>query len=245
MSFSRISAIALGTGAAAAGAALPVLNPNAATIPAGSLVVIGWVADVAALTVASVSDNTGGPNLWNTATAPLSGTTLSLGFVWCMAPVPMPVTTNITVTLSASNTRKACWIDAWTPTNGNVAIDKTATAVSSTASPVTTGTTATLGATDDLLIGIQGWLGGAVASGYAHSSPAGFTGGVTTSISGGTTTRTECRYSFKDNAGASTGWAESSTFTSITRAHAFALSFIDLDPVKRRQLVVRRSWAGR
>lgn len=239
MGFSHISAVALGTGAAAAGAALPVINPNAATIPAGSLVVIGWVADVAALTVSTVTDNTGGPNLWNLATAPLSGTTLSCGFVWCMAPVPMPVTTNITVTLSASNTRKAAWIDAWTPAKGNVKIDQTASAVSATASPVTTGTTSTLAATDDLLIGIQGWLGGAVASGYAHSAPAGFTAGTTTSISGGTTTRTECRYSYKDNAGATTGWAEASTFTSITRAHGWALSFVDLDPIVHNVKVKR------
>lgn len=244
MSLSHISAVALGTGAAAAGAALPSISPNAATIPAGSLVVIGWVADVAALTVSTVTDNTGGPNLWNKATAPLSGTSLSLGFVWCMAPVPMPVTTTITVTLSASNTRKALWIDAWAPTKGNVQLDKTASAVAATASPVTTGTTATLAATDDLLIGVQGWLGGAVASGYAHSAPAGFTAGTTTSISGGTTTRTECRYSYKDNNASNTGWAEASTFTSITLGHAFALSFVDLDPVPRRP-VVRRVWSGR
>lgn len=250
MSFTHIASAGFGNGSNSTSTAMPGVSPGA-TIPVGGFCVIGFAANTAALTVSTCTDDAGGGvgNTWNKATTPLTGTTLSCGFVFSKITTALTPSNIVSVTMSATSTRRGIWIDGWNSTNNSGALDQSGSVASATVSPITTSTTAALAQTTDLLISILGWLGGAVGSGYAHSTPAGFTAGDVNGFSGGTTPNVECRYAYKDSAGATTGWAGVSTVTSITRAHAWALSFSDVAGAAvhtppLHTLVVRRTRSG-
>lgn len=211
-----------------ASAATVTLSPSA-TILAGTLFAVNWVANVASLTVSSVADNSsqsGRANSYSIGT-PRSGTTLSHGTVYCLASRNILATDVITITLSAVATRRGATLRDWTLANGMPVLDKSVGVTADTSSPVTLPTSGTLAAADELAIAMRGWLGGAVASGYAHTTPAGFTN-ATSGLSAGVTTRVEANMSFDDNLGASTAFADDATYTSITRAHGELLTFLDV-----------------
>lgn len=200
-----------------------------ATIPVGSLLVFDWDENVASLTVTSVADNSAQAGVANaySINTPLSGTTLSFGTVYCWVTRSILATDTITITLSAAGTRRGGTLRCWTLANGVPVLDRVASVTADTTSPVTLASTGTLNASDELAVAMRGWLGGAVASGYAHTTPAGFTN-ATSGLSAGTSTRVEANMSFDDNLASSTAFADDATYTSITRAHGQVLTFRDV-----------------
>lgn len=229
MSFSHIVTGGSATYGSNATLATLTFSPVGGTLPAGSLVVLGWCANVAALTVSTCADNStqaGAANVWDISRTPEAGATLTGGIITCYTTRDILSTDVITVTLSATASRRAGSLQAWTPSNANPVLDKTGNVSNAVASPVTCSATGALSQTDDMAVQLDFWKGGAVGSGWAHSSPSGFTSG-TAGLSGGTVTRVETSIAWRDNLGSNATFSAASTYTSITAGASEVLTFTD------------------
>ncbi len=202
-------------------------------VAAGSLIVLGWSANTTSLT-ATVADNSsqsGSANVY-TATPVRVTSTMNGGGAYCKVTRPILSSDVITVTLSASATRKGLTSQVWNMTNGNPVLNTTAALVDSdTSSPVgASSSTGTLADAHSMCVKLSYWIGGAVGAGWAHSTPASGWTSATGGISGGTTTRVECNIAFVDDVGATTSFTASDTYTSITGGALQVLTFTDLVP---------------
>lgn len=216
----------------------------------GALWFVAWACNAASVT-ATINDSEGG-NTWVNGGA-LSGTSLSHGYFYCLGPsfalhATVPVADTIDLTFSTSVTRRAMIGGWWSTTNHTPTLDGTTTNwTSDTSSPMGSASHGALTNADDLGIGTMGWLGGAVASGKAFTSPAGFTS-MTGGLSAGTTTRIEANLSYKDNMASAAAWATAWTTTTVTNTHGFCVNFKDgvtAAALRPKQIVVPRIWAGR
>lgn len=197
-------------------------------VVAGDLIVIFWDALTSGLTVASCTDNGGAGQVYDIASCvPKSGGTHSLGWILCKAKAGGFGTT-ITVTLSGASAVRCGTLLAFHASNGNPVLDKQCGGVNDASSPVdTTGGTGTLSQANELAVACWGWRGSTgVASGFAQTSPAGWTQPATYGQSGGTS-RDETPVGFNVNVGSTASITAVATFTNLVNAHSWLLTFTD------------------
>lgn len=209
----------------------------------GDLIVGFWTVNASSITVSSIDDD-GDGNVYDFSQTPKSGTTLSHGFFWCRAK-GSNFGTRIRVTLSAASTRTSGTLVAVACSNKNPQLVEFGSAQSDAASPVDSAVPSAYGltgvdypSTDCLVIAGWGWKGGAVASGFAPTTPASLAAVANMGASGGVTTRVESNVALDVNIGTATPAAAVATYTSITAAHTWCLVFSDLAiPTGMRQLM--------
>jgi hypothetical protein len=235
--------------AGASGTTYAIGAPSS-TIPVGSLVVGTWTCDAASNSASAISDNStqpGAANVYTQVTPTASGTSLTTGLFFCLKTTRAILATdtiNITISLSAS--RRAAWVNAFTPSNGNANFNNNWMALtqSATVSPVTTGSfTSGADATDGLGIIALGVLVPGATSTWGITAPTGFTP-TSILVDPATTPHAGSALAWKANAAASS-FTSSGTVSSITRAHQYAAIFTD-NPIPRKRITrVRRVWTGR
>lgn len=242
MSFS--SPITASPFGAAASAATLTFTTWTTSVDVGSVVILGWCANVSGLTVSTCADNSSQSGLANvyTVRTTLAGATFSAGTIYAVLTRSIQVTDTITITLSGVATRRAGQGVGFNASNGNAKLDKIGNVQNATTSPLTTSATGTLTATGDLGVNFAFWSGGAVASGWANTIAAwsSSTGG----LSGGTTPRVESNFAYNQNISGTTSFTGGSTFTSITAGAGEVLTFTDLPQKLRQGVIVRRTRDG-
>lgn len=224
----------------ASGTTLLTFSPSS-DIEVGDTIVLGWCANIASLTF-TCSDNSsqaGSANVYAIRTA-LSGTTFTAATTYILKATRKVLTTDvITVTISSACTRSTGQLAVFVSGNANPRLELPVNIAGDTASPVPMGATGTLYAANSLVVPFNFWKGGAVASGYALTVPAGATaipgGGA---VSGGASTSVETNGAYILNVGATTTMTPNATYTSITIAHGEMLTFSD-EPIDGRVPVVR------
>lgn len=189
------------------------------TLPVGTLIVLGVTNNAGAGVTTCVDNSTqaGTANSYTIRTRVASGSS-TMQVVWCVLTRSLLSTDSITVTMGSAS-RRAMRVMAFSGAAATSPIDKTASA-STVASPLTVGPTAVLAQTGELAVCMRGWVGGAVASGFADSS--GFT--ALSTSSGGVTPRVEAVEAYKLGVGTA-AVTDSMTFTSMTGVSGELLTF--------------------
>lgn len=194
---------------------------------AGDLVIIFWDASATGTTISSCSDDGGLQTYDISSCTPKSANTHSTGWILCRA-VAGGFGTTITVTLSGSVARRGGSLLAFRPSNANWQLDAQVGNVGDASSPVDTPLTGTLAQADELAVACWGVrLNAPGPSGFAQTTPAGWTNPATYGKSGGATTMDETPVGYKLNMGATTSFKAEATFTSILTVHSWLLTFTD------------------
>lgn len=251
MSFTVVAGTNAQYGSASSATTWALQTPSS-TIPAGSFVMGCVCSNGGSVNLSTVADNStqpGAANVWAFDTG-ITGSTFLLCVFYCVLTTRDILSSDtVLVTMASSASRRSGELNAWTPSNGNPALDSGGVAVSpvQTTSPVSTGAMSPLSRSDDLSVEMSGWRGGAVASGYSHSAPAGWTNGIHPT-SAGTTSRVEAGLTWNNNVGSTTSFTDTAAFTTVNLCALVVRSVTDA-PVavtpKPKIIVVRNAWAGR
>jgi len=216
----------------ASGVSTAVFNPSA-DIEIGDTIVLDYTTNVVH-TVSSCADNStqaGTANVYTIGTA-RTGTVCSFGFCYCLKATRRILTTDtITITFSATSTRRAGHLLVLVSSNGNPRFESSAGVTNDTASPVPMSATGTLYTANCAAVLGWGWKGAGVLSGYAQTVPTVSGGWVAhpsgAAASGGATTSVESNVTYNLNIGATTTFTPNATYTSISVGHGEALIFSD------------------
>jgi hypothetical protein len=196
-------------------------------VVAGDLLVLFWGTAGVGMSVSSITDNGGGGQTWNFATAPKSGVSATHGFAYCKA-VSGNFGTTITVNLNTTTTRRAGTLMAFHAANGNPVLAITGGAQNDAASPVDTSFTGTLPAADCLGIVGYGWhTTTSSAPGLTWTEPVGFTPATTFGDTGASSNRFAEHVEFKANIGSTASIRGVATYTVLTGVHSWILIFTD------------------
>lgn len=226
---------------------MPFLVAPSATIPVGTLWVMGWCGNLQSITAACSDNSTqpGAANVYN-AIAPAGGSVLSGGIIWCMTTRAILTSDTITPTFSGAGfSRASARYKTFTGVDTASPLDKTAQVNNLTASPCVMGPTAALVANDELAVSASFWKAGAALPGTA--STAGYN--VTVTNSGGTTTRVDVGLGHKLPVGTAAEtdthtWSSAPTAGCGQIATFKAAAAAPADP-RPRIIRPRRAWAAR
>jgi hypothetical protein len=222
-------------------------SPNA-TIPVGTLIVLGWMGSVTDATLATCADNSSQAGSANTytalATQSTSGPSDQGGLIWCVTTRSILATDVVTITAASSSRRNGRMVTF----TGQAAspFDTSANQAAVTSQPYAIGPTATLAETNELVIGASFVASAAPPVGFSDSTT-GYTA-IVGAGSGGTGTPVVVCMSYKTTAGTAAETdthAYSGTWSkAMGQIMAFkqaAASTATSKPPTR----VRRVWSGR
>lgn len=194
------------------------------TIPAGTLLTLGWGCTTASRTVSSCSDNSsqsGSANVYVFPLAPIAGATLSGGPIWCYTTRALLTGDTITITLNGTATQRSGLLMTFSGASANTQLDQWAIQNTRTSSPITMGATPAMMESAELAVGISCWKGGNVANGFSATST-GYTG--VTGARAGTTTSVQTDGSYNTSVGTA-ATTSVHTFTSMTAGCGIIMTF--------------------